>query len=245
MGKLLRFEICLNNPTGIYHPGDTLQGHVILKVKEDIPLYGKPPIHFISRTQDSGMIHSGEESCGSLQDSGNLENYVGDNKCLLHPHNPIYQSIRVIARLFKANIWNSSAWVALEGICGHWGKEKSSSITQGTGGCSRCFACCIISYIYGAWLGVFPWGLQMSLMVNAPCWSVFNLVNDTMDESLGTSTRVDESDQIKSGVISLLTSSPQRSVWCKWHAWLIIRCMGWTMRSFAWFIVPVNDCIWW
>lgn len=41
MDNLLKFDVNLNNPTGIYHPGDTLSGQVIIKVKDEIPLYGK------------------------------------------------------------------------------------------------------------------------------------------------------------------------------------------------------------
>ena len=41
MGKVLRFEVHLNNPTGIYHPGDVVSGQVSLKVAKDIPIYGK------------------------------------------------------------------------------------------------------------------------------------------------------------------------------------------------------------
>ena len=39
--KLLRFEVSLDNPIGIYQPGDLLQGRVSVKAAEDIPVHGK------------------------------------------------------------------------------------------------------------------------------------------------------------------------------------------------------------
>lgn len=41
MGKVMRFDITLGNPNGIYHPGDILAGQVSLKAREDIPIHGK------------------------------------------------------------------------------------------------------------------------------------------------------------------------------------------------------------
>ncbi len=41
MGKVVRFDITLGNPTGIYHPGDILAGQVSLKAREDIPVHGE------------------------------------------------------------------------------------------------------------------------------------------------------------------------------------------------------------
>ena len=41
MGKIIRFDITLSNPNGIYHPGDVLTGQVSLKAREDIPIHGK------------------------------------------------------------------------------------------------------------------------------------------------------------------------------------------------------------
>ena len=39
--SLLKYEIVLHNPTGIYKPGDQVTGHVALKILEDIPLHGE------------------------------------------------------------------------------------------------------------------------------------------------------------------------------------------------------------
>jgi len=36
----LVLDIILNNPRGIYQPGDMLSGHVVLETGEDIPLCG-------------------------------------------------------------------------------------------------------------------------------------------------------------------------------------------------------------
>ena len=41
MSKIIKFDVTLNNPTGIYHPGDVLSGTVSVKVREDIPCNGK------------------------------------------------------------------------------------------------------------------------------------------------------------------------------------------------------------
>ena len=41
MSKIIRFDITLSNPNGIYHPGDVLTGQVSLKAREDIPIHGK------------------------------------------------------------------------------------------------------------------------------------------------------------------------------------------------------------
>ena len=39
--KLLKFEVGLDNPIGIYQPGDVLQGRVSVKAAEDIPVHGQ------------------------------------------------------------------------------------------------------------------------------------------------------------------------------------------------------------
>ena len=48
MGKVAKFEVVLNNPTGIYHPGDTLTGQVELKVQEDIHIHGQYLLYHLS-----------------------------------------------------------------------------------------------------------------------------------------------------------------------------------------------------
>lgn len=37
---LIDYDLILDNPTGIYHPGDQLSGRVVIKIQDDIPLYG-------------------------------------------------------------------------------------------------------------------------------------------------------------------------------------------------------------
>ncbi len=39
--KVSRFDVTLNSPTGVYHPGDTLSGVVAVKVQEDIRVNGE------------------------------------------------------------------------------------------------------------------------------------------------------------------------------------------------------------
>ena len=41
MGKLRRFDVLLDNPTGIYSPGDVLSGQVIVSTAEEIPVHGE------------------------------------------------------------------------------------------------------------------------------------------------------------------------------------------------------------
>lgn len=38
---LTDYDLILDNPTAIYHPGDLVSGRVVLKLQDDIPLHGK------------------------------------------------------------------------------------------------------------------------------------------------------------------------------------------------------------
>lgn len=40
MSKVIKFDVNLSNPTGIYRPGDVLSGTVSIKVREDIHVNG-------------------------------------------------------------------------------------------------------------------------------------------------------------------------------------------------------------
>ena len=40
MGKLNQFQIILDKPGGVYHPGEVLSGHVIVDLKEELKMRG-------------------------------------------------------------------------------------------------------------------------------------------------------------------------------------------------------------
>lgn len=44
MGKVEKFDIALSNTSGVYRPGDTLSGQVILRLDEEASIYGKTKI---------------------------------------------------------------------------------------------------------------------------------------------------------------------------------------------------------
>ena len=52
MSKILKFDVTLNHPTGIYHPGDPLSGTINLKIRDDIPCYGKCRFSLIVTLED-------------------------------------------------------------------------------------------------------------------------------------------------------------------------------------------------
>lgn len=41
MGKLNIFEITLNNPQGVYNPGQFLEGHVVVDLNKEMTMRGK------------------------------------------------------------------------------------------------------------------------------------------------------------------------------------------------------------
>lgn len=45
---LMDLDLILDNPTGIYHPGELIVGKVVVKVQEEIRLNGKVQIHTCS-----------------------------------------------------------------------------------------------------------------------------------------------------------------------------------------------------
>lgn len=45
MGKVEKFDIALSNTSGVYRPGDTLSGQVILRLDEEASIYGKTTIY--------------------------------------------------------------------------------------------------------------------------------------------------------------------------------------------------------
>ena len=41
MGKLNKFQVLLNNPRGVFYPGEIVSGNVIVDLKEEMKMRGK------------------------------------------------------------------------------------------------------------------------------------------------------------------------------------------------------------
>ena len=41
MGKLNKFQVLLNNPRGVFYPGEVVAGNVVVDLKEEMKMRGK------------------------------------------------------------------------------------------------------------------------------------------------------------------------------------------------------------
>ena len=54
MGKLRKFQILIDNPKGVFYPGEVVTAQVVLEVKEEMKLRGR--FHFPHRPVDLSIL---------------------------------------------------------------------------------------------------------------------------------------------------------------------------------------------